>query len=250
MKFEKPILEGIFQKRYKRFFADIELNGELITAHVPNTGSMKSCLFEGEPCRVTHHNDPKRKLQYTLEMTRTPQGKWIGVNTGLPNKMALEAFEKKLFPNWSSFQFGFSEIKVSEKTRLDLILTTDKVSQGKKPKWDDLDPKMYDQIRLVEIKNVTLKEGKKALFPDGVSARAQKHLKELMEFSKKGIQTEVLFTVQRSDVNSFSPSKEFDPEYAQLFKEALDQGVTMSPYLVKLSKSGVELTDHQLPIEI
>src|SRR3954453_4358814 len=103
MLFTEVVAEGRFLKRYKRFFADVHLDGEVVVVHVPNTGSLKTCLFENAPCIVTRTANPERKLKATLHFIQTPSG-WVGVNTSLPNELVHEAWEQKLIPGWTRFQ--------------------------------------------------------------------------------------------------------------------------------------------------
>lgn len=237
VEFKEPLKTGKFLKRYKRFFADIEYNGEVITAHTPNTGSMKSCLFEGLNCRFSCADNPKRKLKYTLEMLQTPTA-WVGVHTGHPNKLAVEAFKKGLFSHWSEYQHNKPEAKINDKTRIDLALWKTQDGFGEIKKWNVA---LIDQYKFhfVEVKNVTLMENELALFPDSVTTRGQKHLLELINLMDQGHTCELLFTVQRSDVKAFSPANEIDPEYAKLLKQAFDKGLVVSPYIVEFSENKI-----------
>ena len=145
-----PIQKGKFLKRYKRFFADIDVDGQVVTAHVPNTGSLKSANNPGQTCLLSLASNPERKLKYTLEAIQAPTGAWIGVNTAWPNKLVAEAFEKKIIPHWQEFDQFKPEVKISDETRLDACLSSSKT--GKK--------------HFVEVKNVTLAQGDTAFFPD------------------------------------------------------------------------------------
>ena len=230
MNFEYPTHEGKILKRYKRFFADIELeSGEIVTAHTPNTGSMKTCWEPGWKAFITHNDNPKRKLKYTLEMTHNGQS-WIGVNTSRPNHIAKEAIESGVVKELQGYQSIKPEFKVGN-SRIDLLLYNGELKSPEKSCF-------------VEVKNVTLKgEGTLALFPDGVTERGQKHLKELMDLVDKGHQAAMLFIVQREDVDSFSPAHEIDPEYAKLLIQAKDKGVMILAYRCALSKSSITLKD-------
>ena len=243
MKFSKPTFEGKFVKRYKRFFADLEIDGKLVTAHCPNTGSMKSCLEDGMDCLVSFHDDPKRKLQYTLELTK-PGRAWVCVNTGRPNKMVEELFLNSPLKHWKKFDRVATEVKINDKSRIDLVLWNSEKFDGKKPTVEDI--KTYKCFHFIEVKNVTLKEGDRALFPDSVSTRGQKHLEELIALTKSGNTAEILFTVNRSDVKSFAPALEIDPRYAYLLKQAEEEGVFISPVPSVLSKTEVKLKSELL----
>lgn len=224
MKFENKLIKGKIIKRYKRFLADIELDsGELITAHTANTGSMKTCWEPGWKVLCSFHDNPKRKLKYSLELTNNGKS-WILVNTSLPNKIAYEAVENDLIKELIGFDHIKPEAKIG-KSRIDLLLTK---NSGEK---------CY-----VEVKNVTLKgEGELALFPDGVTERGQKHLRELMEIKAAGDRACMLYIVNRSDVSSFSPATEIDPVYSELLKEAESKGVEVLVYQTVITPTEVVL---------
>lgn len=240
MKFKTAVREGIFLKRYKRFFADVKLGGETVVAHVPNTGSLKSASEPGAPCLVTEANNPERKLKYTLEAIQMPSGAWVGVNTSWPNLLAKEAFEMKAFSHWKNFDELKVEVKLSPETRIDLVLL-DSRTQKK---------------HFVEIKNVTMASGDLhaqkgvAHFPDAVTERGQKHLRELMKLVKEGHSAEILFAIQRSDCRSFSPADDIDPEYGKLLREAQKVGVKITAALVALSAQGLSMSGQVLPIQL
>lgn len=240
MKFDSPLEQGVFLKRYKRFFADIRYQGEEITAHVPNTGSMKGCLDPEVPCRFTVNNDPKRKLKYTLQMLKTPNS-WVGVNTGLPNKLVFEAWQRQIIPHWTVFDGAQPEVKISDKSRVDLVLwkSTKRLPANQKIKYDMLDDHKF---HFVEVKNVTMAQDNVALFPDSVTTRGQKHIDELMELVSRGHSAEFVFTVQREDCEAFTPADEIDPVYAEKLRQAAHKGLEVSAYQCDLSPMGVELT--------
>jgi len=227
MKFTDPVREGQFLKRYKRFFADVRLDQEVVVSHVPNTGSLKSCLFADAPCVVTMSSDPKRKLKATLQFVRTPTG-WVGVNTQLPNTLVYEAWENKTISHWREFSEARPEVKISADSRIDLVLSR------------------ADRHHYVEVKNVTLTDGRgTAQFPDAVTTRGQKHLRELMQLREQGHGAEIVFVVQRQDCDSFAPADEIDPEYGRLIREAHDKGVLVSAYACDINPlAGVSLATH------
>ena len=167
MKFEN-IVDATMIKRYKRFLADVKLaNGDEITVHCPNSGSMKSCWEEGWPVLISDSKNPKRKLQYTLECIHN--GKcWICVNTQIPNRIAFEAVEADRIPELCGFESLKREVKYGENSRIDIL--------GIKA----------DQKTYIEVKNVTLLSNGQYQFPDGVSARGQKHLRELAGCAQHG----------------------------------------------------------------
>ncbi|MGE0526728.1 MAG: DNA/RNA nuclease SfsA [Bdellovibrionales bacterium] len=213
MEFESPLREAEFIKRYKRFFADVRVNGEIVVAHVPNTGSLKTCLFEGSPCLITESTNPARKLKATLHFLKTPSG-WAGVNTSLPNLLVHHAWQHKRIPEWNEFLVAQREYKISKESRIDLVL-------ARSP--EELTHKR--NLHHIEVKNVTLAEGDLALFPDAVTARGQKHLQDLMRLKAEGQGAEIVFVVQREGCRAFSPADAIDPVYGRLLREAHAAGV-------------------------
>lgn len=239
MKFQEPIRNGHFLKRYKRFFADIEYGGGVVTAMVPNTGSLKTCLFDKAPCVFTENNDPKRKLKATLQFIETPTG-WVGVNTGITNGLVFEAWSKGLIPDWAPFKAAKREYKISKESRLDLVLapTDTDLENGKK-------------LCFIEIKNVTFCEDGDAKFPDAVTTRGQKHLRDLMRLRAEGHRAEIVFVVQREDCCRFAPADEIDPDYGHLLREAIDAGVVARALKCEIDPTlGVRVTGEELPIII
>lgn len=235
MLFQKPLIQGKFLKRYKRFFADIEFEGEKVVAHVPNTGSLKSCNTEGSECLMSRAEDPKRALKFTLEAIKT-EGHWVGVNTSWPNKLAVETFKTNLLSHWKKFDSHQSEVKINEHSRIDLALWDSQQTPIKKWKVDDF--KITQPVHFIEIKNVTLKEGLSARFPDAVTERGQKHIQELVELISKGFTAEMLFIIQRTDIEYFEPAKEIDPVYARLLLEAEKKGLIITPLCFEISELG------------
>jgi len=246
MKFNQRLLEGTFLKRYKRFFADIEHQGQVITAHTPNSGSMKGCNTPHSACRFYDHGKTDRKLRYTLEMIKTPTS-WVGVNTMRPNALMFEAWQNQLLKDWKGFDRAQREVKISDKSRIDLVLWKSRDHQEEKLLKPDF-KKLNGPFHFVEIKNVSMAEGNLALFPDSVTERGQKHLKELMTLQKMGHSTEILFVVQREDCQSFSPADDIDPEYGKLLRQAKETGVRLSCYTCKLSPTAIEITPKKLKI--
>lgn len=242
MKFTSPLNDGRFIRRYKRFFADIQWGNEIITAHVPNTGSLKGCLIEGAPCRFTISDDPKRKLKYTLQMIKVGRT-WVGIHTGLPNTIVWEAFESKSLPHWKKFQWGRREVKINDQSRIDLVFWDKKNPQdpSKKINTSWFQNTRNGAFHFVEVKNVTFRNGDFAQFPDAVSTRAQKHLLELMKLIEKGHSAEIFFTVQRNDCKYFAPADEIDPEYGRLLREAKKAGVLISPYSCSVNPKEVQV---------
>ncbi len=258
MRHKVKLHEGILLSRYKRFFADIEYDGEKIIIHVPNTGSLKSVIEKDPkvPQKVwfSLHGDPEKKLKGTLEAIQATNGTWVGINTSNPNHIVTEAINdaiekrKSFLPHWKDHGFYKSEYKISKETRLDgaFFKSEDAFKAIKK------DPKAQVKIHFIEIKNTTyLPDGQKiriVKFPDGVSERAQKHLREMMALMKQGHRCEIIYTVQRSDAEAFSPCEVMDPEYAKLFRQAVDAGLIVSPLIVDFDQVQMTLTTTQLKI--
>lgn len=217
MKFKTPLINGLFIKRYKRFFADILIDNQVVVAHTANTGTMKSCLGENWPVLLSYHDSPTRKLKYSFEMISNGKT-WIGINTSLTNSLAIEAIKNETI---SELQ-GYSELKPEAKigqSRIDILLSNGPSDQC-----------------YVEVKNVTLADGDgHCLFPDAVTERGQKHLHELMDLKNKAIRTVMLFVVQREDCLSFKIDNDIDPIYCQLLKKALEVGVEVLVYRCKLT---------------
>ncbi|MBN1408232.1 MAG: DNA/RNA nuclease SfsA [Calditrichaceae bacterium] len=224
MKFEKPLIEGVLLKRYKRFLADIRLNnGQYITAHCPNSGSMKTCKEPGWKVLVSESDNIKRKLKYTWEMIYNGTC-WIGINTQIPNKIAIEAIQNGVIPELSGYDKIQSEIKYGQNSRIDILLTGNKGT-------------CY-----VEVKNVTLVEAEGYYqFPDAVTERGKKHLYELLEMVKKGHRAVMLFVVQRSDGTIFKPADHIDSEYARTLREVYRQGVEILIYQADVSPIEIKL---------
>lgn len=244
MKYNRHLDEGVFLKRYKRFFADIDWKGEKLTAHVPNTGSMKSVNNPGAQCLFSHSDNPERKLKQTLEMIKAPSGAWVGVNTATPNTVVRETLMSVVgkiggkvpgnWQHWAEFDEVKPEFKISAETRLDFALSK----------------KNSDKKHFIEVKNVTLAEGPRAMFPDAETTRGQKHLQELMDLMAQGHTAEILFTIQRNDCTEFAPADEIDPEYGRLLREAAKKGLRISPFIVDLSPIEAVLSDKLLPLKL
>lgn len=232
MEFKKPLQEGIFLKRYKRFFADIQWKGEVITAHVANTGSLKTCSEPNSPCLFTVHDDPKRKLKFSLEMIKASSGSWVGVNTSVPNSLVKKALTEKMLSHWENWDIVHPEYKINDETRLDFRLSKN------------------ESHHYIEVKNVTLAKSGQAQFPDAVTTRGQKHLRELMALMKDGHSAEIVFVVQREDCQEFSPADDIDPDYGQLLREAVKKGLKVTALATKLSPEGVRLSGKVLGVRL
>lgn len=219
----EPRQFGILVKRYKRFLADIQLEDEqILTVHCPNSGSMKGCSTPGSRVVISQSANPKRKYPWTLEMIRE-NGVWIGVNTSLTNKIVREGIENSTIDDFGIIESIQPEVKVSEQSRLDFLLRTER-------------GKVY-----VEVKNCSLAENGAALFPDAVTKRGAKHLLELERLRAQGNQAAVLFCVQRSDAEYFVPAEKIDPEYAKILYSVHAKDVKVLAYQADVQPESVTL---------
>lgn len=212
MKFEK-LIHGKLIKRYKRFLADIILDdGSEITAHVPNSGAMTSCIELNCDVWVTFHDDPKRKLKYTLELTKIAENV-ICTNTNVANKIAVEAINNGVIKELQGYASLKTEQKYGQNSRIDILLENE------------------DKKCFVEIKSVSLRLSDDFLaFPDAVTSRGTKHLKELEEMVKQGHRAVMLYVIQRTDDLPFKLACQIDKKYCEVFKEVTKNGVEVLVY--------------------
>ena len=236
MQYPEPLQEGILIRRYKRFLADIEIpNGETITMHCPNTGSMRNCDMPG--CRVwfSTSENKKRKYPNTWEQIENSHGHRIGINTGRANELVGELFEHARPQELEGFTEIRREVRFGkEKSRIDFLLTNEETGDN-----------CY-----LEVKSVTLGlEDGGGLFPDAVTTRGQKHLRELIEVVREGQRAVLFFCVQHSGIERVSPADEIDPEYGKLLRTAVESGVEAIAYRAELSADGLKLTE-RLPVEL
>lgn len=230
MQFNTPLIHGKLIKRYKRFLADVLLdNGETVVAHCTNSGTMLSCLETGADVYLTPVNDPKRKTKFTWEMIWINQN-WVGVNTSWPNVLAYEAIKNQEIEKLKGYSLVKREVKFDD-SRFDIYCENNQ------------------EKCFVEVKNVTLKEGDLARFPDAVTSRGQKHLKTLIEVKKQGYRAVMLYIIQRSDVIGFAPARNIDPDYALALELAIYNGVEVIAIQAKVTPESIVLK-HELPIYI
>jgi sugar fermentation stimulation protein A len=248
MEFKSELIPARFLRRYKRFFADVEIAGKTVVAHVPNSGSMKGCQASGANCLVTHNPDPKRKLHYTLEMVETPTS-WVGVNTSHPNRLVMELWESKKYKFWKTFDRAQAEVKISEKSRIDFVFWSDQNEHLETLKSINFKTSPM-KFHFVEVKNVSLAQTNTALFPDSVTERGQKHLLELMELKEYGHSCEILFVIQRTDCKLFSPADHIDPEYGMLLRKAVAQEVKATALICEFTSRGVFLLPDEIEIRL
>lgn len=225
MQFSKPLQPGRLIQRYKRFLADIELDdGRTVTAHCPNPGSMMGLKAPGSRAWVSEHDDPKRKLKFTLELIEADGG-LVAINTMNPNRIAEEAVRQGDLPRLGGYERVRREVKYGANSRIDLLLE------------DKARPPAY-----VEVKNCHLmRTPGLAEFPDSVTTRGAKHLAELSNMVAEGARAVQLFIVQRSDCEIFSPARDLDPNYADALTAAAEAGVEVLAYDCAISLDGVSL---------
>ena len=223
MKFKDKLLQGTLIKRYKRFFVDIRHKNKILTCHCPNTGSMMGLLEEDNKIWFSKTDNPKRKLKYTLEIVKV-KNKMIGVNTLLSNKIVLEALNQKKIKSLIKYNNIKTEVKFSNKTRFDFLISNDK------------------EKCFIEVKNVTLIRKKRiAEFPDAITTRGTKHLKELIIAKEKGFKSYIFYLLQMEGCESFKIAKDIDVQYNLAFNEALKSGVKILCYDCKLSSKEIKL---------
>jgi sugar fermentation stimulation protein A len=232
MKLNPPLLKTTLIKRHKRFLAEVN-HPELgeFTAHCPNTGSMKNCWSEGDTAWLLDSENPKRKYRYTWVINETRDGHMICINTHLANQLVTEGIENSVIQELQGYDKLQQEVKYGEEnSRIDLLLT----GEGK--------PDCY-----VEIKTVTLletgdefSEGD-GFFPDAVTTRGQKHLRELIEMKQQGHRAVLFFLVQHSGIKSVNAATHIDQKYSELFKQARQAGVEIMAYQTTISTDGIEI---------
>jgi len=225
MNFENKLIQGMFVKRYKRFFVDIKVKNKIVTAHCPNSGSMMGLLNQNNKVWITEALNKKRKLKYTLQIIEE-NGSKVGVNTHLTNKIVNHALERNIIKNFNKNIKIKSEQVFGENTRFDFFL-----KDGREESF-------------LEVKNVTLKrENKVAEFPDSVTSRGTKHLNELINATKKGFKAYMLFVIQRNDCDKFQVAKDIDPEYSKTLIKAVNNNVKILCYDCKFLSKGIVLNN-------
>ena len=223
MQFTKSLIKGKLIKRYKRFFTDIKIGKEIVTAHCPNTGSMMGLLDEGNEVFISKNDNSKRKLKYTLEIIKTKK-KLVGVNTHFANKIAFHGLSNNLIKEIKNTDNIKPEVFFDKETRFDFLIQKNK------------------QKIFVEVKNVTLFRDKKiAEFPDSITSRGTKHLKTLIEAKKKGYKSYLLFLVQIQGVENFKIAKDIDKEYYESYLLAKKAGVNFLAYRCKISSKEIRI---------
>ena len=234
MQFSSPYLPAVLLRRYKRFLADVELSsGEVVTVHTPNTGAMLGVATPGMRVWLRDTQSVTRKYRYSWEISEPDEQVYVGVHTGLVNALVMEAIHNGTISELQGYIRIEQEVAYGvERSRIDLLLHNDK------------------QVCYVEIKNVTARDAQAiAIFPDAVSLRGQKHLRELMRVVAGGHRGVIFYCIQREDIDGFRPADEIDAEYARLLREAVEQGVEVVAYKAHVTPESIALT-YPVPIQI
>ena len=223
MKFTDNLISGVLIKRYKRFFVDVKVNNQIVTAHCPNSGSMLGLLDKNNKIWISQSKNPKRKLKFTLELINVKDN-LVGVNTIFANKIILEELTNKTIKEFSKFENIKTETVYNTNTRFDFFL------------------KKNNRKIFLEVKNVTLSIKKNvAEFPDAITSRGTKHLMKLIEAKKEGYESYILYLIQREDCNQFKIADKIDIEYKKAFIEAKKKGVKILSYNCKLSPQEIKV---------
>ena len=231
MQFTTKLNQATLIRRYKRFLADVKCSdGREITIHCPNSGSMRSCSEPGSPVCYSTSDNPKRKYPHTLEMVWV-NGIWVGVNTMLTNHIVAAAFNNGTIDEFQTFDSLRQEVTTSDGNRLDLMLV-----KG-------------NQEIYIEIKNCSLVEDDCARFPDAVTSRGTKHLKELIRLVGQGHTGVIFYLVQRVDADRFEPAAAIDPLYARTLAEAHSKGVMILVYQANVTPESIEIA-RPLPYDL
>lgn len=226
MEFQSPLVSGKLVQRYKRFLADIDFEDgrEPVTVHVPNPGAMLGLATPGFTAYLSTSPNPNRKYKHTLEMIGWPDGTLIGVDTGHPNPLVVEAIENGLLPELAPYSTIRREVKYGKNSRIDILLERDEA------------PATY-----VEVKNVHLfREPGLAEFPDCVTARGAKHLEELGDMVELGHRAAMVFLVQANIADRFAIAADLDPKYSESFERAMKRGVEVFIVACELDRTGIK----------
>jgi sugar fermentation stimulation protein A len=226
MRLASNLVKGRLLKRYKRFLADIELeSGEIVTAHCANTGKMTGCLESYGTVWLSQNNNPARKLKYSWELSETSAGHIIGIHSAKANDIVDEALTAKVIETLARYDKILREVKVGSKSRIDFMLSNN-----------------IEQC-FVEVKSVTLLDGNGiGMFPDTVSERASRHVKELISIKRQGHRAVLFFCVQHSGINVVCPADNIDTAYGEIVRQAITEGVEVLVYRCQLSVDEIKIT--------
>jgi sugar fermentation stimulation protein A len=218
------LVAGNLIRRYNRFLADVTLqNRTVVTAHCPNTGSMRGCCEAGRPVYLSWHDEPRRRLKYTWELIDMPTS-LVGIHTLVPNRLVFESAKAGLIPEIGSYDAIQREVQVGNGSRIDLLLANAE----------------HDRC-YIEIKNCTLVEKEVALFPDAVTARGLKHINALKSLTVAGYRCIMFYVIQRMDAKIFRPADHIDPEYGRELRRAVKKGIEVLAYDTAIDLGGIRL---------
>ena len=231
MEFTTSLVRGKLIRRYKRFLADVELaDGEIVTAHCPNTGAMTGCAEPGFTVFLSKSDNPKRKLQFTWELAQDFAGNFIGINTHAANKLVAEALNNKSLPQFNQVETVKREVSPpGGQSRFDFQLT------------------LANELHYMEVKSVTLARGQVGYFPDAVTTRGTRHCKELGELAQQGVPTTLAFCVQHTGIREVRIAQEIDPHYARAVNEARHRGVEVVAFGCSINQQKLEI-NQTLPV--
>ncbi len=234
--FEKPLTRATLVRRYKRFLADVEMpGGEVVVAHCANSGSMMGLCDPGATVWLSPNQNPKAKLDWRWELVEV-NNTLVGINTARPNRIVEAAISAGEIPELTGYETLRREVKYGENSRIDLLL--------EEPGLSSLPGLCY-----VEVKNVTLKRGAEAEFPDAVTARGTKHLGELANMVREGHRAVMFYLVQRGDCQVFTIAGDIDPAYAGALKEATEAGVEALCYACAVTTRDIRIA-RAIPLDI
>ena len=232
MNYTSGLTEARLIKRYKRFLADVRLNdGSIITVHCANTGAMTGCQPENARVWLTQSDNNKRKYPYSWELVELEDKALACINTSLTNKVVKQAIDDNLIAELADYPNCRTEVIYGEEnSRIDFLLSHN------------------DQLCYVEVKHVTLKvDNRLGAFPDAVTKRGQKHLRELISQVQLGHRAVMLFIVMRTDIDTIVTADSIDPEYGQLLRQAVDMGVEVIAYKVSINLQCITI-DTSIPV--
>jgi len=250
VRFDPPLLPGTLVRRYKRFLTDVTLpSGETVVAHCANTGSLTGCLAENSRVLLRPASNPERKLRYSWLVVEA-QGTWVGLDTSLAVPLVVEAIGGPLLPELAGYERTLTEVPYgNERSRIDVLLSRGgSAPKDKKARLHTGDERVY-----VEVKNTTLAEGvgsdRFARFPDAVTERGTKHLRELASMVREGHRAVLVFVAQRADCVAFAPADDVDPLYGTTLREVVRAGVEVFALGASIDASGAKLTS-RLPVRL
>ncbi|XDZ64644.1 DNA/RNA nuclease SfsA [Alphaproteobacteria bacterium LSUCC0684] len=231
------LTKGILIRRYKRFLADVDFNGEVETVHCPNPGAMTGLKDPGMNVWCSTSDNPARKLKKTLELIEA-DGVMVGINTNQPNKLALEALEAGIIPAFRTFSAISPEFTYTKGTRFDFRLQNPETGEA-----------LYLEVKNVHLARPDGPNPGAVEFPDSVTSRGAKHLRILAEIARKGKKAAMLYVIQRGDGDRFTLADDIDPVYAEAFMEARAAGVHMEAWRCMVSPDAIKITE-AMPMDI